>query len=99
MCSKTGYHSNGLHALTPLRRAKILRIRSGWLACKQPSPDKQEQDKHVESPAVVRLDGGSTPPISTSFIQQIGYGFVFIVQNSFFIRIFPVSISPLRASI
>ena len=54
-----------MRAPTLLPRLKIQKLRGRWPAYRQPAPDNQRQDKHVESPLALYSDGGSTPPIST----------------------------------
>ena len=60
-----GYHPGRMQAPTLLPRPKIQKLRDRWPAFRQPVPDNQRQDKHVESPLALYSDGGSTPPIST----------------------------------
>ena len=60
-----GYHSGRMRAPTLLPRLKFQKLRDRWPALRQPAPDNQRRDKHVESHWALYSDGGSTPPIST----------------------------------
>ena len=93
-----GYHSNGTLRRTPLKPAKIQRISLCWPAVRQAKAENHRMDKRVESCLVRCLDGGSSPPISTTSIDfQLVTSSVheFVHENTSFRCVFSIC-NPIR---
>ena len=83
---------------TPLKLPKSQRISCGWPVFRQTASDNQRKNKRVESRLVRCLDGGSSPPISTTSIDfQLVTSSVheFVHENTSFRGVFSIC-NPIR---